>query len=499
MSAPSLTALTELARLLDAALRGAALQRLRDPDPHTLALKLRVPGHTYFLTLSARPDAPGVKIGREQPPTLPEPHGVGRWARAHLEGARVEGVEVVGEDRVLALRTRAGALYLELLPSRENLYAVDLEGRVRAWLHKTTGRELSLGQPWRPPARSEGFEQARETRSAPPAAPLTGDEARALLEPLIEAAQARAEEAGDDRASREARERVRLIKQVRARLTRLSEALWGDIGRADEAATLGRHAELLKGRLRDLRRGLTSVRVTDWFDPELREVEIPLDPKLDGLENMERLFQRQRKALRGAEMATARLEETERQLVELDSIVEERAEEPLEALRVALRVAGLLRERAQGGQGGQGAGQKGNASAARKPYRVFHSAQGEVIWLGRGGGDNHATTFQHARGQDHWVHTRDVPGAHVIIPLPRRGHTPHPETVLDAAALAVHHSSQRGEQGVPVYHTERKHVRPVPGGPPGKVMVADSRALTATEVEARVERLYAEAQRRGDV
>lgn len=499
MSAPTLSALAALARLLDAALRGAALQRLRDPDPHTLALKLRAPGRTYFLTLSARPEAPGVRVGYEQPPTLPEPHGVGRWARAHLEGARVEGVELVGGDRVLAVRTRAGALYLELLPSLENLYAVDAEGRVRAWLHRAAGRDLALGQPWRPPPRPEGFEQAREeARGAEEgAAPLTSDEARALLAPLIEEAQARAEEAGEDRASREGRERAKLIKQVRARLTRLSEALWGDIGRADEAAAWGRHAELLKGRLRDLRRGLTSVRVTDWFDPELREVEIPLDPKLDGLENMERLFQRQRKALRGAEMATERLERTERQLAELESIVEERAEEPLEDLRAALRSAGLLRERAQGA-GGQG-GARGERAAPRRPYRVFHSAQGEAIWLGRGGADNHATTFQHARGQDHWVHTRDVPGAHVIIPLPRRGHTPHPETVLDAAALAVHHSSQRDEQGVPVYHTERKHVRPVPGGPPGKVMVADSRALAAEGVEERVARLYAEAQRRGEV
>lgn len=491
--APTLRELAALAPLLDAALRGAALQRLRDPDPHTLTLKLRAPGRTYFLTLSAHPEAPGVRVGHEQPPTLPEPHGVGRWARAHLEGARVEGVALVGGDRVLAVHTRAGSLYLELLPTLENLYAVDLAGRVRAWLHRAAGRDLALGQPWRPPPRSEAFEQARE-EAREEAPPLTGDEARALLEPLIAAAQAGAEERGEDRASREARERVKLLKQVRARLTRLSDALWGDIGRADEAAAWARRAELLKGRVRELRRGLTSVRVTDWFDPDLREVVIPLDPKLDGLENMERLFQRQRKALRGAEMATARLEQTERQLAELESLAEELAAEPLEALRAALRAAGLLRERAQGGGGAARAG----AREARRPYRVFHSAQGEVIWLGRGGADNHATTFQHARGQDIWIHTRDVPGAHVIIPLPRRGHTPHPETVLDAAALAVHHSSQRDEQAVPVYHTERKHVRPVPGGPPGKVMVADSRALVAVEVAARVERLYAEAQRRGE-
>ena len=130
------------------------------------------------------------------------------------------------------------------------------------------------------------------------------------------------------------------------------------------------------------------------------------------------------------------------------------------------------------------------------PYRVFWSIKGEVIWLGRGGVDNHTTTFQRARGQDHWVHTRDTPGAHVIIPLPRRGHEPHFETIQDAAALAVHHSRQRGEEGVALYYTERKHVRPVPNGPPGKVMVASSRPLTSHQTEERVKRLYDEAARR---
>ena len=132
----------------------------------------------------------------------------------------------------------------------------------------------------------------------------------------------------------------------------------------------------------------------------------------------------------------------------------------------------------------------------RKPYRIFWSAHGELIWLGRGGVDNHQMTFQHARGQDHWIHTRDVPGSHVIVPLKNRQHTPHHETLLDAAALSVHHSRLRGEENVAVYHTQRKHIRPIPKGPPGKVMVSDSRTLVAHDVEERITRLYEEAKRR---
>jgi predicted ribosome quality control (RQC) complex YloA/Tae2 family protein len=239
-----------------------------------------------------------------------------------------------------------------------------------------------------------------------------------------------------------------------------------------------------------VKRGMTSISVTDWFDPELKSLEVPLDPTKDGKENMERLFQRHRKALRGAEIAMERLIDAEDRRARLEALIEERAEGSFDELRLALRAEGLLKERAQRAQESKG---------PRVPYRVFWSARGEQIWVGRGGQDNHATSFQYARGQDLWMHTRDAPGAHVIIPLPRRGHSPHIETLRDAAALAVHHSPLRGERGVELYFTERKHIRPIPGAPAGKVMVSASKTFTAIEVEERITRLYEEAKRRGPV
>jgi predicted ribosome quality control (RQC) complex YloA/Tae2 family protein len=123
------------------------------------------------------------------------------------------------------------------------------------------------------------------------------------------------------------------------------------------------------------------------------------------------------------------------------------------------------------------------------------SRAGERILVGRGGADNHALTFRIARGNDFWLHVRDAPGAHVVVPLPARGRAPHPETLLDAAALALHHSDLRGEKLGDITVTERKHVRAAPGGPPGRVTLAAARTLTVTDPAARIERLYAVAER----
>lgn len=489
------TALSALAHVLHRALEGARIQKVRDPEKGSIALKLRVPARSYYLTLQSSLDRASLTIGYERPSTLPSPTGIGRWVRAHLEGTKLVQVRQVQGDRILVFDfmgktpqkgepVRGGSIYIEMIPSLYNLYAVDVQGMVRAWVTRVPARELHLGRPWLPPPQPEGFKLPKKATWPL----LTAEEARALIEPLMSQMQGE-QPAHLEPVGGEARARNQIIKQTRNRLKRLITALWGDLERAEQAEEWRQQAELLKSQLGSLKRGMISVKVTNWFDPELGEIEIPLDPTRDGKENMQRLFQRQRKAVRGSEIATERLLEAEKQLERFEELVAALSESPFEELRSALRGEGLLKERIQGG--------KNLTKNDRKPYRVFWSGQGEMIWVGRGGQDNHQTSFQQARGQDLWLHTRDAPGAHVIIPLPHRGHQPHLETIRDAAALAVHHSPLRGEQAVELYLTERKHIRPIPGAPPGKVMVSSSKTIIAQEIEDRVTRLYEEAKRRG--
>ena len=481
---PSYQSLAELVALLNASLEGGRIQKVRDPDSRTIALKIRIPGRSIFLTFSGDPEHGRVEVTESQPPTLPQPTGVGRWVRAHLEGARVEAITLHPDDRVVTLTTLRGSLCLELLPQAPNLYTISEDGRVMGWSKRIPSRGLRLGQPWSPPERPDDLILKRPEQTTTTS--LTREEALTQLSQRIgkDLSSTQKEEHGP----REGVVCRRLLKQTRARLERLSTALYSDIERADHAQAWSEEGELLKSHLGELKRGMGEIVVTDWYHPDLAQRVITLDPKLDGIENIERRFQKHRKAVKGAEIAAGRLEEVEAQLHALSDLEQDYSEGPIEALRSALLELGVYRAKQQP--------RRDLHTERRLPYRIFWSAQGETIWLGRGGVDNHLTSFQAARGQDLWVHTRDVPGAHVIIPLPRRGHEPHPETILDAAALAVHHSKQRGEEHVELYFTERKHIRPVPGGPPGKVMVSTSKTLIALDVELRIARLYEEEKRR---
>jgi predicted ribosome quality control (RQC) complex YloA/Tae2 family protein len=103
------------------------------------------------------------------------------------------------------------------------------------------------------------------------------------------------------------------------------------------------------------------------------------------------------------------------------------------------------------------------------------SSDGIPILVGRSARQNDAITFGQARPGDLWLHARNVPGAHVIVR--GEGRSVPERTVAEAARLAAQHSKARHDTAVDVIVTERRHVRRIPGAPPGLVTVSGERVL----------------------
>ncbi len=438
------------------------LQKVRQPDGETLCLTIRTPGRTSHLILSVRPQAERLAEAETQTKTLDAPTALGAWVRRHARGRRVTVFSIQPNDRIVDLVVGEGRLTLELFNKTANLYAIDAQGRVVASARPPRAG-LSLGAeyvPADPLGQDLTTAQVRfETALAVEA------HYRALLSQAVELG--------------ERRERARLITRSRKRLGRLEARVGQDIARCVGADSLRKMGDLLKGQLHLVRPKADHVIVDDWFDESMPKVTIELDPSLDGPGNVERLFHRYRRARDGAVRARARQAEVSALRDRLEALIERQP--PMDELQAGLISLGLLKTQSLGGK---------RKVEPRKPYFEFTSVKGERIWVGRGGRDNHETTFRHARGNDHWLHARDCPGAHVIVPRPRRDQEPHPETLMDAAALAVHNSKMRGESAVPVSHTLRKHLRPIKGGAPGQVTIAGAKTITPTKVDVRITRLY---------
>ena len=64
-------------------------------------------------------------------------------------------------------------------------------------------------------------------------------------------------------------------------------------------------------------------------------------------------------------------------------------------------------------------------------------------------------TFKLAKRTDIWLHTKDIPGSHVVI------HSSEPDetTLREAATLAAYFSKARESSSVPVDYTEIRQVK----------------------------------------
>jgi predicted ribosome quality control (RQC) complex YloA/Tae2 family protein len=462
------------------ALTGGRIDRVLDLGDLKVALEVHSGPEPFYLLLSARPGFSRAHLLSCRPGPAVTPGAFVMLLRKHLHGGRVASLGLWGADRVVRLEvTQRGcpsALLAELTGRHANLFLLGDGERILGSLRANVShrRDLWSGQPYVYPI----------PREQTPPAPRFGPEA-----------PGRAAEALCDRLERDDRVRAltldlsRALREGRRRVLRRRDAILGDRGRAESAEEDRRIGEILVANLGLVRRGATSARVVDYGVDPPAEVEIPLDPAMTPRANADRYFHRYRKYRDAQRTIEERLLRAERDLAALDQWEERLAaagedEGALRGLREGLVARGLARAKASSGA----AARVRAETLPSEPFRRFVSREGRPILVGKGAGQNDELSFRVARGNDLWMHARDYPGAHVVVPM-GKDEEPTQETLLDAATLAAHYSQAKGAAVVDIAYTRRKWVHRVKGAPPGKVALNESRTLALRVDPARLVRL----------
>jgi len=432
-------------------LTGVQLQKVVQPDAHTVCLRLM---RTWIL-LGVKPRFCRVHLLSGRPGPLPaDPPAFCMLLRKVLLNGRLVQARRLEGDRVVSLKFAAGSLVVELWDRRANMMLLD-DGGVLLGALRPLRPGLEQGAPYQPPPPPPS-----RVRSGPPE-PREGRRGSTELEVFY-----RDLVLDEERASL-SRRVSRALKKARRRERKLAD----DLARCHEADRYRKWADLLMAQQSTRVRGRDSVELPDLFDPDAGSVIIKLDPKLDLLGNAQRYYRKQRKLTAGVEHVQPRLEAARERVKALEDLRDELAaiKGPLpEGLEERVVAQCPVRPRQQ--RPGRGPG-----PAPRLPYRKFRSNAGLEILVGRGARDNHQLTFKVARGRDLWLHTRDLPGCHGLVRL-EGAQVPDHETLLDAATLVAHFSRVKTGQTVEITHTLRKNVRPVSGAP-GKVYVSEGRTL----------------------
>ena len=109
-----------------------------------------------------------------------------------------------------------------------------------------------------------------------------------------------------------------------------------------------------------------------------------------------------------------------------------------------------------------------NEAKNNKPNIKKVEYSGFIIQYGRDALSNDILTFELSDDDDIWMHTKGVPGSHVIIKVDQN--LPTGDVIKFAAEIAAK-NSKSSEENVEIVYCKRKFVKKLPGMNPGQVKV----------------------------
>lgn len=457
------------------------IQKIQQPSDRMIIFEIRVPGKTHRLLISCEPMAARLHLCRHPLPSPQSPPPFCQFLRAHLQGARIAGIQQLPNDRIviLQLATKDGSrqVVCELTGKSANVLVLDVNQCVMRDLNR---HPQIIGRPYQAPViRSAGAADGKTSRFAVPAGssdfPISAAIEAHYYDQEAGLAQARARDA-----------RLRALRKAIKKEQRLIEAWQDDLMKAAKYRGYARYGELIKANLISIRKGMDRIAILDYYDDAMPEVTIPLDPTKSPQGNMDDYFRKYRKYLAAERELKPRIEQAEHELgemrEELAAIEQGIWTPPLSAApdsRIPTRKSSRTQQK--------------SIDRRHGPFRRFVSSDGLPIFVGRNARENDELTFGLAKSDDLWLHARGAPGSHVVVRL-EKGKDPPPETLRDAATLALLYSDLKKSGKGEVIYTRRKWVKKAKGQAPGAVIVTQEKSLLVNFEKARLAALKSRSE-----
>lgn len=270
-----------------------------------------------------------------------------------------------------------------------------------------------------------------------------------------------------------------LLRSVQASLDKAllkKKKLSEDLLNAENSDRYRLYGELLTANIHMIRPGDRKVTVTNYYDGGL--IDIPLDERLGASANAQRYFKKYSKARTAIHEKQTQLEDNAGDIAYLESVIQsiEAADNVplLESIRDELEETGYVRRR-------QKAAQRKRRKERPEPLKYTLSDGTEVL-VGRNNAENDWLTTKHAAKTDVWMHTKDIPGSHVIVKMEGgRNLDDLPAGIIyEAASIAAYHSKAAGSDNVPVDYVPVRYVKKPGGAKPGMVIFTHNQTVYVT-------------------
>ncbi|WP_431088021.1 Rqc2 family fibronectin-binding protein [Paenibacillus sp. 8b26] len=288
------------------------------------------------------------------------------------------------------------------------------------------------------------------------------------------------EKAERDTVKQKVSDLLRFLQNERSKNVKKLDHLHQDLAEAEDADQFRIYGELLFASLHEVKKGDKEVTLTNFYDEEQRPMTIPMDPLLGPSDNAQRYFKKYNKYKNSLAVIDEQLEKTHEEIRYMDNLLQQLAHasmNDIEEIREELVQQGYLRDRAKKG--------KKKKKTDRPTLHVYTSSEGIELLVGKNNLQNEYVTNRLAGPNDTWLHTKDIPGSHVVIRAEQFGDA----TLEEAAQLAAYFSQAKQSSSVPVDATLIRYVRKPSGAKPGFVIYDHQRTLFITPDEDLVKKL----------
>lgn len=262
-----------------------------------------------------------------------------------------------------------------------------------------------------------------------------------------------------DRLSSKSSDLCKLVKVNIDRCLKKKNILEDELKDCEEKDDLRIKGELLTSYIYSLKEGMKEVSLLNYYSEEETYLNIPLDPLKNPSENVQSYFKKYNKMKKTEEAAKGQLILNSSELDYLNSVMTSihNAEEytDFDEIRNELVVSGYIKFNKN----------KSKKDGKSKPMH-FISSDGIDIYVGKNNIQNDYLTLKFADKTDLWLHTKAIPGSHVIV---KETNVPD-STLLEAANLAAYYSKGKDSSKVEVDYTQVRNVKKPSGSKPGMVI-----------------------------
>ncbi|GAE33890.1 Rqc2 family fibronectin-binding protein [Halalkalibacter akibai] len=282
-----------------------------------------------------------------------------------------------------------------------------------------------------------------------------------------------------DRVKQQAHDLERFLRNEWQKNKKKIKKLERTLVQAEQAKEYQKLGELLTANLHTVKRGDKHVEVIDYYDENGAMITIELDPQKTPSDNAQAYFKRYTKAKNSVAVVEDQIAKTEQEVLYFDQLIqqmESAAPKDIEEIREELIEEGYIRRRQK---------QQKKKKEVKPQIEQYRSTTGTDFFVGKNNKQNEYVTNKFARQDEIWLHTKDIPGSHVVI----RSTDPDDQTIIEAATVAAFFSKAKQSSSVPVDYTKIRHVKKPNGAKPGFVIYEQQTTVFVTPDEELVRTL----------